>query len=67
MTREQLAILCFTLFAFGVVLAFIVRDTAWYWRLRGAWYRWRHPRCTRDLTCLLDDGHAGECDLQPYD
>ena len=38
------------------------------WRdvLRHRWYRWRHPRCTRSGECLLDDGHTGECDEEPY-
>lgn len=26
----------------------------------------RRPRCSRSGECLLDDGHAGDCDEEPY-
>jgi len=30
-------------------------------------YAKRHPRCTISRECLLDNGHKGDCDIQPYD
>lgn len=40
----------------------------WHWvdRLRWRWYKWRHPRCAISRECLLDNGHKGDCDEEPY-
>ena len=74
MTRA-LAVSFIVVAALGTIWALLVLDeivgfTRWLDRLeRRFWMRWylrRHPRCRRDAECLLDDGHKGDCDTEPY-